>query len=179
MPNIVFSTSIYDQDISYGKNIIIPSAQSWSVLSGRYDVSVTVKSPSNKTILYQLDASITQNIQLDEYGEWLVQYQFTSSSGLKKTHTLPISVENNNTPIYTVENIPDNSYSLNSEIKIPVIKSNEEITVNIALINSAGKYIFVNEGSLHKLSEEGIYRIIIYINNGYHYTTEFYEFEVN
>lgn len=178
MPSIVFNTSIYDQNISYGNSIVIPNAQAWSVLSGRYDVSVTVKSPTNRAVLYQEDASLTHEVALDEYGDWLVQYQFTSSSGLKKTHTLTISATNDTKPVYKVENTPKENYSVGSEIKIPVIKSDEEITVNIAIINSAGKYIFVNEGSVFKLNETGIYRIIIYINNGYHYTTEFYEFEV-
>ena len=178
MPAIVFNTSIYDQEINYGKKIIIPSAQSWSVLSGRYDVNVTVKSPTNKAVLYQLDASLNHEVLLDEYGDWLVQYQFTSGSGLKKTHTLTVSAKNDSVPVYTVDNVPNESYSVNSEIKIPVIKSNEEITVNISLIDSSGKYNFVNEGSTYKLDKAGISRIIIYINNGYHYTTEFYEFEV-
>lgn len=178
MPSIVFNTSIYDQEITYGKKIIVPSAQSWSVLSGRYDVNVTVKSPTNKTVIFQEDASLLHELLLDEYGDWQVHYQFTSESGLKKTHTLTISAKNDNVPVYKVDNIPQETYTVNSEIKIPVIKSNEEISVSIALVNSAGKYIFVNEGSVYKLDDVGVYRIIIYINNGYHYTTEFYEFEV-
>ena len=178
MPNIVFATSIYEQEINYGKKIIIPSAQVWSVLSGRYDVSVTVKSPTNNLIINQEDASLTYEVLLNEYGDWQVQYHYTSGSGLKKTHNLIISAKNDNIPVYTVDNVPDSTYSINDNIKIPVIKTSEELSINIALINSAGKYIFVNEGSLIKLEEKGIYRMIIYINNGYHYTTEFFEFEV-
>lgn len=178
MPSIVFNTSLYDQLITYGKKIVIPDAQAWSVLSGRYEVKVTVKSPTNRTVLNAADASIVHEVVLDEYGEWYVQYQFVSSAGLKKNHTLTISAQNDNKPVYTVDNEPKASYSVGDEIKIPVIKSNEEITVNIAMINSSGKYIYVNEGSNFKLEEKGIYRLMIYINNGYHYTMEFYEFEV-
>lgn len=178
MPSIVFNASIYDQKITYGQTITIPTAQAWSVLSGRYNVTVTVKSPTNKNAIYAADASVLHEVTLDEYGDWYVQYQFISGAGLKKTHTLTISAQNDTTPVYTVENAPVDTYKVGSEIKIPVVKSLEEITVNITMVNSSGKYIFVNEGEMVKLVESGTYRLTIYINNGYHYTIEFYEFEV-
>ncbi len=178
MPNIVYLSSLYEQEIKYESKIIVPKAQSYSVLSGRYSVLVTAISPNGGEIFKDLDASVEHEITLDTYGSYFVRYTVISSSGLKRNYSHELVVSKDETPTFTMDKEFKNSYSKGEEITIPVIRSMEEIDVFITISTPYGKYIKVDENQKIVLNETGNYLVQVMINNKYHYYVYTYEFEV-
>lgn len=177
VPSIVYEKSVYEQEIAYDKKVIIPAAQAWSVLSGRFNATVSLRSPSGKNVIYNADAAEENEYVLDEYGSWVVMYTVVSASGLRKVFSQSLEVTNDNVPVYSVGNAPEGEYAVGSSIRIPTITCEEGCTVSVTITTPEGKYIYVEQGSVYGLTFKGIYRLTVSIFNGYHYTVEYYEFK--
>ena len=163
----------YGGSHSIGEKVTINRAIAGDVLDPNAVSYVSVATPSgeiakdtNGIALNLVPASKEYEINLNEYGQYIVTYKAVDSNGESASFIYAINVEDEEAPIITLKNEPAAEIALGDYIRLPEYdasdNSGKEVTVSIYIISPDGRRFYLDKDrNCFKPSSAGKYTLSI------------------
>ncbi len=163
----------YGGSRSIGSKATINRVVAGDVLDPNANSYVSVTAPSgeiakdvNGVPLNSVSASQEYEINLSEYGQYIVTYKATDTSGNTASFIYAINVEDEEAPVITLSSEPASEITLGEYIRLPEIKaadnSGKEVIVTVYMETPDGQRVLIdgNHNSF-KPSSAGVYTLRI------------------
>ncbi len=171
----------YGGTFSKGMQYVTPIIKFGDVFAPNVAVTMTVKTPSGNPVcdadgnkIESFDATQSYCLRLDEYGQYLVQYEYSEGGEYifanKKLFTYAVNVEDNSAPTITVTSGYTKTVKVGGVIVLPDItvsddlSTEDEITVTRSIEYPNGM-ISILQGNSVYCHYEGTYTVRIYVTD--------------
>ena len=143
----IISGGDFDSALSINSELVLSRAVAFDVLSSVKSLTLTVTRRSDaKVLLNNVDATITQKVVLDQYGDYDIKYTAKDGNNKTSTQLKTVSCKENQPPVLNVNFSQAESYALNSTFTLPSFtlydnSNNAKIDVTLYLPQGQGRLL--------------------------------------
>ena len=161
----------YGSNYNHGEILKVVPASGLDVLDGVCSATVSVFSQKtrqyvqdvNGTLLQSVSADKQYQVELTEYGDYIIVYQSYDLSRNKEENRVTVYVMDREKPILIVSNDGNASFKVNEEITIPSASATDNVDGNLKvyclIIDGSGHRVCVESGTKYTFVKKGTYTL--------------------
>lgn len=179
-PVLVGARSYLENNFKYGSTALIPGLEARTALSGGCKNSLTVKSPSGKTVLNNVNGYNDYEIELTEYGAYELTYTVPFRATTKK-YKYTFRVHKEEPPVIELVSTLYDTYAYGETLVFPeisVTNASAEYTVDYYITKPNGTMSAITKEEIIKLDQYGVYALSVYVTDEYNVTFKRWTFKV-
>ena len=180
IPSIVSETSFRDNSFAFGSTAYFPAIEARTALSGLTTATISVISPSGKTLIREQNAYNDYSVKIEEYGLYKVVYTVPFLKGEQRFNYM-VRVFKDELPEVALNTPLKDTYKVNEELVIPEILLNgtgKNTTVQCYLMKPNTSLVSVKAGDKVKLEELGNYTLQAIVKDEFNATFKTWTFIV-